>query len=273
MKDDITIIKPKKRIYLFNIKELWKFKKLFYMLAKRDISVKYKQAIIGGLWALIKPFFTMVIFTVFFGNIIKVPSDDIPYAIFSYSGILIWSYFATSVGVASESVVANAGLVSKIYFPRIIIPISSTLVGLVDYVVAMIVMLGLMIYYKVPPNIYILLVPVVLFFTWILATGMGFWFSALNVKYRDTRYIVSFLTQSLIFMTPVIYPVSILGDYKWILSFNPMTGFVQAHRAAILGHQVIDFKIFGIAIALSIIIFISGLLYFNSVERYFADVI
>ena len=130
-----------------------------------------------------------------------------------------------------------------------------------------------MIYYKVPPNIYILLVPVVLFFTWILATGMGFWFSALNVKYRDTRYIVSFLTQSLIFMTPVIYPVSILGDYKWILSFNPMTGFVQAHRAAILGHQVIDFKIFGIAIALSIIIFISGLLYFNSVERYFADVI
>ena len=169
--------------------------------------------------------------------------------------------------------VANTGLVSKIYFPRIIIPISSTLVGLVDYIVAVIIMLGLMIYYKVTPSIYILLVPVILFFTWMLASGLGFWFSALNVKYRDTRYFVSFLTQSLMFMTPVIYPVSILGKYKGLLRLNPMTGFVQAHRAAILGHQAIDFKIFGIAIALSIIIFISGLLYFNSVERYFADVI
>ena len=273
MMDEITIIKQKKKLYLFNIKELWRYKKLFYILAKRDISVRYKQAIIGGLWAIIKPFFTMVVFTIFFGNIIKVPSDNIPYAIFSYSGILIWSYFATSVGAASESIIANTGLVSKIYFPRIIIPISSTLVGLVDYVIAAFIILGLMIYYKVTPTIYILLVPVIMFFTWVLAIGLGFWFSALNVKYRDARHFVSFLTQSLMFMTPVIYPVSILGNYKWLLMFNPMTGFVQAHRAAILGQQVIDFKIFGVAIGLSIIIFLSGLLYFNSTERYFADVI
>ena len=273
MKDDITIIKPKKRFYLFDIKELWEYKKLFFVFTKRDIGVKYKQTIIGGLWAIIKPFFTMVIFTIFFGNIIKVPSDNIPYAIFSYSGILIWSYFAASVGIASGSLVANTGLVSKIYFPRIIIPISSTLVGLVDYLVATIIMFGLMVYYKYTPSIYIFLVPVILFFTWILASGLGLWLSALNVKYRDTRYFVSFFTQFLMFMTPVIYPVSILGKYKWLLMFNPMTGFVQAHRAAILGHQAVDFKMLGIAIALSIIVFISGLLYFNSVERYFADVI
>lgn len=271
--NDITIIKPRGKFVLINFKDLWRYKKLFFMFAKRDINVKYKQTIIGGLWAIIRPFLTMVIFSVVFGKMVKVPSDNIPYPIFAYSGILLWNYFQTTVGISSDSLVANKSLVSKIYFPRLLLPASSTLVGMLDYVIAGLILVALMFYYKFVPNFYILLVPVILFFTWVLTTGLGFWLSALNVTYRDTRYFVTFFTQFLMFLTPVIYPISLLGKYKWLIVLNPMTGFIEAHRSAILGHQPIDFKMLGISIAISIIVFITGLVYFNSVEKYFADVI
>lgn len=271
--DEITIIKPRRKLYLINLKELYRYRELFFMLAARDIKVRYKQTIFGVLWAVIKPFVTMIIFTIFFGEVVKVPSEGIPYAIFSYSGLLIWNYFSTSISTASDSMIANKTLVSKIYFPRIIITLSSTIVGLFDYVIGLIILLGIMAYYKFIPNIYIFFIIIIMFLTWMLASGVGFWLSALNVKYRDTRFLTAFLSGMLLFMTPVIYPISIVGRFKWLLMFNPMSGLVEAHRAMILGHQAVDLKMLGISVILTMVIFVSGIIYFNSVERNFADII
>ncbi|MFH1509268.1 MAG: ABC transporter permease [bacterium] len=272
-KEEITIIKPKKGIFELGLKELFKFKELFWALAMKEIKVRYKQTALGGLWAILQPLITMIVFTVFFGNVVKIPSDNIPYALFSYSGLLIWTYFSTAISSASLSTVANSQLISKVYFPRLIIPFSTTIVGLLDYVIAFIIIFGLMYYYNFVPSILILLVPIVLFFTWMLSAGMGFWFSAINVKYRDMKYAIPFFIRTLIFVTPVIYPVSITGNYKWILMLNPMSGFVEAHRSMILGHQPIDWMLFGISVVSTIIIFISGIIYFKSVEKKFADII
>jgi len=244
-----------------------------FTFIKRDIKVRYKQTVIGGLWAILQPFLTMVVFTVFFGNMLKIESEGVPYAIFSYSGLLLWTYFTNSVSNASNSMITNSNLISKIYFPRILIPLSATLVGLIDYIIASIVVIGLMIYYQFLPKINIVFLPIIVFFTWMLAAGIGFWFSAINVKYRDVRYAVPFFIQLLIFITPVIYPVSIAGKYTWLLSLNPMTGFIEAHRAMILGHQIINVQLIGISIILTLLIFVTGLMYFKFVERYFADVI
>ena len=225
------------------------------------------------MWAIIQPFLTMVVFTLFFGSVVKVPSEGVPYAIFSYSGLLLWTYFSNAITAASNSTVSNSDLISKIYFPRIILPISATIVGFLNYAIAFVIVFGMMIYFQFAPTLNILLVPVILFFTWLLACGIGFWLSAINVKYRDVRYALPFFIQLLLFMTPVIYPVSIAGDYEWLLALNPMSGFIQAHRAMIIGHQPINFQLLGISIVLTLFIFFTGLMYFKSVERYFADII
>ena len=240
MKNNITIIKPRKGLIGINFTELFKFRELFWTLALKEIKVRYKQTAMGGLWAILQPLLTMIVFTVFFGTVAKMPSDGIPYAIFSYSGLLLWTYFSNSISSASQSTIANQQLISKIYFPRIIIPLSATIVGLLDYIIAFFIVFGLMYYYNFIPSFYIFLVPLVLFFTWMLSAGIGFWFSAINVKYRDVRYAIPFFIKLLIFITPVIYPISMAGKYKWILALNPMSGFIEAHRAMLLGHQAID---------------------------------
>lgn len=271
--DDFIVIKPRKGLIGIDFKELFRYKELLWTLALRDIKVKYKQTIIGGLWAIIQPFVTMIVFTLFFGNIVKVPSEGVPYAIFSYAGLVLWTYFSGALASSSESMVSNSAIVTKIYFPRLIIPTYTTFVGLLDYAIAFIVVFGLMIYYKISFSFNLLLIPIILFFTWMLALGIGFWLSAINVKYRDVRYAIPFFVQLLIFITPVIYPVSIAGKYQWLLALNPMTGFIETHRALILGHQAINFGMLGIAIGLTVVIFIGGIMYFKSVERYFADII
>lgn len=273
MDNKTTIIKPKKGLIGLDFKELLRYKELLWTLALREIKVRYKQTAIGGLWAILQPFLTMIVFTIFFGKIIKIPSEGVPYAIFSYSGLLLWTYFVNATTGSSNSLISNSGLISKIYFPRLIVPISSTLVGLLDYVIAFVIVFGLMLYYHFVPSFALLLIPFVVFFTWMLASGIGFWLSAINVKYRDVRYIVPFFIQLLLFMTPVIYPISIAGKFKWLLALNPMTGFIEAHRAMILGHQAINYGMIGVSIGLTIIIFITGLMYFNQVERKFADII
>ena len=271
--DEVTVIKPHKGLLNINIKELFKYRELLWVLSLKEIKVRYKQTMIGGVWAILQPFLTMVVFTIFFGNVAKIPSDGVPYAIFSYSGLLLWTYFANSLSLASMSTVTNAALISKIYFPRILLILSSTFVGIIDYFIAFLIVFGMMVFYNFIPTFYLLLIPVILFFTMVLVSGLGFWLSAINVKYRDVKYAVPFFIQLMIFMTPVIYPVSIAGNYKWLLALNPMTGFIEAHRAMILGHQAIDFGMIGLSIGISIVIFITGIMYFKSVERYFADII
>lgn len=271
--EEITVIKPKKRIRSLDFQEILRYRELFLTFAWRDIRVRYKQTIIGGAWAIVQPLLTMVVFSFFFGKIAQIPSDGVPYPIFSYSGLLLWIFFSNSISNASTSLVGNRALVSKVYFPRAIIPISSTIVMFLDYLIASIVMLLLMVYYRIPFTFSLLLVPLLLLMTWVLANGIGLLLAAINVKYRDVRFALPFFIQLLIFITPVIYPVSVSGKYRWVIALNPMSGLIEAHRAALLGHQAINYPLLIPSVIFTILIFIIGALYFKNVERFFADII
>jgi len=270
----ITIIEPKKGWVPVDLKEIWKYRELLHFLTKRDIQVRYKQTILGGLWAVIQPTFTMVVFTLFFGRLAKIPSDGMPYPIFVYSALLPWTYFANAVGTSGNSLVAGANLITKVYFPRLMVPISASLAGLLDFLVALFVLGALIIHYKVILGISILLFPVLVGLTFLCAVGVGLWLSALNVQYRDIRYVIPFLIQIWLFCSPVIYPVSMAkGNYKWLLLLNPMSGIIKAYRACIMGHQPIDWGLLGLSTAIILLILITGLFYFGRMEKVFADVV
>lgn len=269
-----TIIKPIKGFSGIDLKELWRYRELFYFLAWKDIKIRYKQTIIGILWAILQPLLTMVVFTIFFGRIAGISSGEIPYPIFAYSGLLFWNYFANSLDAASRVLIANQGIIQKIYFPKIIMPIASTLVFLVDFFFAAIIFIILMIYYHFSPT----LIGILLFFPCLIITflsfsGLGLVFSAINVKYRDVRYALPFFIQLLVFVTPVIYPSSILGKYQWIWYFNPMSGVIEAIRAGLLGVGAINWLLFGSSCVLSILLFFFGALFFKKSEKNFADLI
>ena len=269
-----TVIEPQKGWLPFNLKEVWKYRELLYFLIKRDIKVRYKQTILGGLWAIIQPFFTMVVFTLFFGKLAKVPSDGIPYPIFVYAGLLPWTYFANALSASGNSLVGSANLITKVYFPRIIIPASASLAGLLDFFIAMLVLAVLMIYYQFLPGVGLLLFPVLAALTFLCAVGVGFWLSALNVQYRDIRYAIPFIIQIWMFVSPVIYPVSMVKEkYQWLLALNPMGGVINAFRASLLGHQPINWFLLDISAAIILILFFSGMYYFKRIERTFADVV
>lgn len=268
------VIKPQKGISL-NLKEIWNYRELFYFFTWRDIKVKYKQTALGFLWAVLQPFLTMIIFTVFFGKMLKVPSDGIPYPIFAYSGLIIWNVFASGLSNAGNSMVSNANIIKKIYFPRLIIPMSAILVALFDFLMAFVVYIGLMLYFDMPFHFVklIVFIPSSLLLTTITVFGMGSFLAALNVKYRDFRYIIPFLVQSLLFLTPVIYPVSII-KYDWakyVIAINPMSSAVNLMRGAIIDKPV-ETNMLIISCVSAIILFFIGLLYFRKTERYFADI-
>jgi lipopolysaccharide transport system permease protein len=270
----VTIIEPQRGWIPFNFNEVWKYRELFYFLTKRDIKVRYKQTVLGGLWAIIQPFFTMVVFTLFFGRLAKVPTDGIPYPIFVYAGLLPWTYFANALTASGNSLVGSANLISKVYFPRLIIPASASLAGLLDFFIAMIVMGILMIYYHFIPGYGILLFPVLVGLTFLCAVGVGLWLSALNVQYRDIRYVIPFLIQLWMFVSPVIYPVSLVSEkYQWLLALNPMGGIIKAFRASLLGHMPIDWFLLSISSVMIILLFASGMYYFRRTEKIFADVV
>lgn len=271
----ITIIEPKAGwLPQINIKELIDYRELLYFLVWRDIKVRYKQTFLGATWAILQPFFTMVVFTIFFGKMAKIPSDGIPYPIFSYAALLPWTYFANSITGAGNSIVNNSNLITKVYFPRLCIPMGATLAGLVDFFIAMSVLAGMMLWYRFIPGLkIILLLPPLIFLTFLFATGIGLFLSALNVKYRDVRYIIPFMVQLWLFVTPVIYPTSIAKNYSWVLSFNPMAGIIEGFRACILGHKPIPWSHLGISLLLTILVLIAGIIYFNNMEKDFADVI
>jgi len=273
MTSQITIIEPSSKIRFINFRELWPYRELILSFVKRDIQVRYRQTVIGGLWAIVQPLFTMVIFSFFFGKLAGISGGGVPYPIFSYAGLLLWTYFTGALTAASGSMVASTSLITKVYFPRIIIPIAATITGLLDYLVASSVLIGLMLYFQIVPTTAILLVPITLLLTWMLAMGMGFWLSAINVKYRDIGYVLPFFIQLMLFVTPVIYPSSIAPNFKLLLSLNPMTGIIDAHRSMILGGLPINWGSLGISAVLVLLILFTGSAYFKSVEKYFADII
>lgn len=269
-----VIIKAKKGFLSVDLHEIWEYRELLFFLTLRQIKVRYKQTIMGASWAVLQPFLTMIVFTIIFGNFAKIPSENIPYPIFSYSGLVLWTYFSTSLSQAGNSLVGNTNLVTKVYFPRLFIPTSSCLAGLVNYSVAMSIIVLMMVYYKFVPNIKIIIVPLVVFTTFILASGISYWLSSICVKYRDIKFILPFFTQLLMFTSPVIYPPNIVSEkYRWLLYLNPMTGLINAHRASLLGYKEVNFATLGVSIIISLFIFVTGIIFLKNTEKGFADLI
>ena len=274
MSNNITIIEPKKGWIPVNFREIWQFRELLYFLAWRDVKVKYKQTAIGVIWAIIQPFLTMAVLSVIFGRFGKLPSDGVPYHIFVFIGLLPWQYFASVLGQSTTSVVAGRSMVTKIYFPRLIMPASTAIAALLDLFIASIMLLLMMVYYKVSISLGLLLVPFLVMLIIMNAVGFGMWFAALNVRYRDVQHAIPFLIQIWMFATPVIYPSSMLNEkYAWIFALNPMGGIIEAFRPAVLGHAPIPWEQLSISAAVGFLVFVGGMFYFRKVERYFADVI
>ncbi|MCX6227020.1 MAG: ABC transporter permease [Bacteroidia bacterium] len=277
MKTEFTI-SPPKRYARINWPELWRYRDLFLVLAWRDISVRYKQTVLGVLWAVLQPVITMIIFTFIFNRMAGIQSGDgTPYPIFLYTGQLFWTYFSGTLTNASNSMVANASLVQKIYFPRLILPATAATSGLVDFLIALVILFGMMVWYGIMPGwIGLLTFPILLLTSVMCALGIGLFLASLNVKYRDVRYALPFLINILMYVTPVIYPVSMLDKHpcaKTIMTWlNPMSGVISNVRAGILGKSEFDWAVLGISLLVSIVYLAIGLHYFRTTERYFADI-
>lgn len=269
-----TIIRPKKLFSIHDITELWKYKELLYFFSWRDLKVRYKQTFIGIAWAVFQPFITMVVFSIFFGGLAKMPSDFVPYPIFVYVGLLFWQFFSTSLSDTSNALINNQTIITKVYFPRLILPISSVITKFIDFVIGAIILVGLMIYYGYMPHILgLLILPILLLITFMASIGLGLILASINVKYRDVRYALPFFIQIMLFLTPVIYPASIAGKYSWILAINPMMGVIQNARAAILGSTHINWLLILISFTACLILMFIGVYTFKKTERYFADII
>ena len=269
-----TIIRPKKVLSLDDLREIWQYKELLYFFTWRDFKVRYKQTAIGILWAIFQPFMTMVVFSIFFGKLLKIPSDGVPYPIFVYTGLLFWQFFSTALSETSNVLISNQAIITKVYFPRLILPLSSVATKFVDFAIASVILVGMMIYYGFTPHLTgLLILPLLLAITFMAAVGGGLFLAAVNVKYRDVRFVLPFFIQILLFLTPVIYPASIAGAYSWMLAFNPMMGVIQNARAALLGTAPINWMLISISFVATAGLLAVGTIYFKKVERYFADII
>ena len=270
----ITIIRPKKTFSLNDFREIWNYRELLYFFTWRDLKVRYKQTFIGAAWAILQPFITMVVFTVFFGKLTQMPSDGVPYPIFVYVGLLFWQFFSSALSETSNTLIANQSIITKVYFPRLILPLSAVLTKFVDFLIASFILIGLMFYYGYTPHLLgFLLIPILLIITFMASVGSGLCLASINVKYRDVRYALPFFIQILLFITPVIYPASIAGKYSWVLALNPMTGVIQSARAALLGTTPINWLLLFISFLVCLAILSIGIFYFKKVERYFADIL
>jgi lipopolysaccharide transport system permease protein len=269
-----TVIEPTQRWQFINAKELWQYRELLGFLTWRDVKVRYKQTLMGASWAILQPAMMMVVFTVFFGRMAKVPTGDIPYPLFVYAGLLPWTFFATAIANAGNSVVGSERLITKIYFPRLAIPFASVCAAVVDFCCAMSLMFVLMLWYGVAPGASLLAVPLILGLITLAAIGVGTLLAALNVAYRDFRYVIPFLVQIWMFATPTVYmmPDSDAGWMQTVLTLNPLTGLIGAFRAAVLGDPL-PWSVIGISGAAALAMFIVGCLYFRKVEDSFADII
>jgi lipopolysaccharide transport system permease protein len=270
----IIIIRPKKIISPEDLREIWRYRELLYFFTWRDLKVRYKQTMVGVGWALFQPFVTMVVFSVFFGKFAQIPSDGVPYPLFVFVGLLIWQFFSGALAETSNSLVGNQAIITKVYFPRLILPLSSILTKFVDFLIASVILAGLMTYYGYVPHLAgLFLLPILLIISFVTALGGGLILSSVNVKYRDVRYALPFFIQILLFLTPVIYPPSITGNYGWLLAINPMTGVVNAARSSLLGNGAVDWASLFFSFMISFALLVAGFIYFKKTERYFADIV
>lgn len=269
-------IKPTRGFAALNLRDLWTYRELVYFMMWRDVKVRYKQTMLGAAWAIIQPVLTMIVFTFLFGRIAKLPTDnDIPYPIFSYAALLPWGLFVAALNQASRSLTSNQNMVTKIYFPRLVLPLASILSGLVDFVIAFVILIGLMVYYGVTPSPNaIWALPLFLLLTVVTALGVALWLSAINVQYRDVNYALPFLTQFWLFITPVAYSSNLISE-KWqlVYSLNPMAGVVNGFRWALLGTNTGPGATMAVSVLISLLVLIGGLFYFRNMEKTFADTI
>jgi homopolymeric O-antigen transport system permease protein len=271
--EQVTVIEPIRGWRALDLRELWAYRELLLVLTMRDIKVRYKQTVLGAAWAILQPFMTMVVFTIFFGHLANMPSDGYPYPVFVYSALVPWTFFANAISSSSNSLVGSAHLVSKIYFPRLIIPLSGVGVGIVDFGVAASILLAMMLFYGVGWSLNLLMAPVLLLAIMLTALGVGTCLSALTVSYRDFRYVVPFMVQLWMFVTPVVYPASLVpSQWRWLLYLNPMSGLIEGFRAVFLGGPF-DMLGLGISASITSILLVAGVTYFERVERRFADII
>lgn len=267
-------IKPSQGWAELELRDLWEYRELLFFLAWRDIKVRYKQTALGAAWAIIQPVFMMLVFSIFFGRLAKVPSDGIPYPVFAYCALLPWQLFAYSLSESSNSLVGNQNLITKVYFPRLVIPIASVLSGLVDFAVSFCVLLLLMLLFGLTPTWAIVTLPFFVILAIATALGVGLWLSALNVQYRDVRYTIGFITQFWLFATPVAYPSSLIPEkWRWLYGLNPMAGVVEGFRWALLGKSAGPGWLLLVSIGVVILLLVSGMYYFRRMEQTFADVV
>jgi lipopolysaccharide transport system permease protein len=256
------------------LRELWAFRELVYFLAWRDIKVRYKQTVLGVLWAVIQPFFTMVVFTLLFGQLAKIPTDGMPGPIFYFSALVPWIYFSSTVTNAGMSLVQNSGLLTKIYFPRIILPAAAALSNLVDFLVGSLFLIGFLAYYGTPPGLSLLLWPVLVALLMLLALGLGAFFAALNVKYRDIKYALPFFIQLLLFATPIIYPASIVPErFQWLLALNPLSALIEAFRYVVAPGRSVGWSALWVSFVVTGAVFVAGVAYFRKTEKTMADLV
>jgi lipopolysaccharide transport system permease protein len=271
--DQVAVIEPPRSGRMLDWRELWAYRELLWVLTARDIKVRYKQTVLGAAWAIVRPFLTMVIFSVVFGHLAKIPSDGFPYPIFVYAALLPWTFFAAAIGTSGQSLVGSANLVSKVYFPRLIIPLSSVGAGLIDLLIATGILLLMMLWYGVGWSWQLLAAPLLLVALVFTALGIGTLLSALTVAYRDFTHLTPFLLQLWLYVSPVIFPVSLVPErWQWLLYLNPMTGLIEGFRSAFLG-KPFDLAGLGISFAVAAIVLVIGVAYFERVERRFADII
>jgi lipopolysaccharide transport system permease protein len=270
----VTIIRPSRGWVVPDLRELWVYRELLYFLVWRDIKVRYKQTALGASWAIIQPFFTMVVFSLFFGRLAGIPSDGVPYPIFSFAALVPWTFFANGLSMSSNSLVNSQNLLKKVYFPRLAIPTATVLAGVVDFLLAFIVLLAMMAYYGIVPTWNVLWLPLFLLLALVTSLGAGLWLSALNVLYRDVRYAVSFLVQFWLFATPIAYPSSLLSEpWRTVYGLNPMVGVVEGFRWALLGTETEPRAIVAVSALAALLLLGGGLFYFRRMEKQFADVV
>jgi lipopolysaccharide transport system permease protein len=275
MNEQICIeIKPRKGMIGIDWKELWQYRDLFFFLIWRDILVRYKQTLLGAAWAVLQPLASMILFAIVFGRLARMPSEGLPYPLFAYAGLLIWTYFSHSMNQSAASLIADEKLVTKIYFPRMMIPVAPVIGALLDLAVSFGLLLLLMAFYRLPPSLNLWALPVALLLMIAAASGVGMWLSALNVKYRDFRYVIPFLTQFWMFASPVVYPVTLVPEHwRLLYALNPLTGAIEGFRWALLGAAVNPWPLMAVSAVSAATILVGGLIYFRSTERFFADFI
>jgi len=269
-----TVIRSRKSALALNLTDFWKHRELLYFLVWKEVKIRYRQTVIGAGWAVLQPLLTTLVFTVIFGNFAHLPSDGIPYPLFIYSSMILWTYFSTAVVTSSNSLLANSSIITKVNFPRILLPFAACLVGLVDYVIALSILFPLLIYFNASISLAIFLIFIPLLMMFFLASGLGFWLSAINVKYRDVVFLVPFSVSLLMFISPIIYPLSLIGPtYQSLVMLNPIASVIATQRAILFGSAPMDPLYFASALIFMAAVFLGGMVYFKRKEREFADVI